>query len=92
MSASPAKIALVAVAAGLVALPLVSSEFVTSFLMTRILILAIAAASIVFLFRYGGMVSLGQFLIFGVAGFMVGNAVGDSGRRGSNWVGIPGWE
>ena len=93
MSASPAKIALVAVAAGLVALPLVSSEFVTSFLMTRILILAIAAASIVFLFRYGGMVSLGQFLIFGVAGFMVGNAVGDSGSKGLKlgwdpWVGV----
>ena len=93
MSASPSKIALVAVAAGLVALPLVSSEFVTSFLMTRILILAIAAASIVFLFRYGGMVSLGQFLIFGVAGFMVGNAVGDSGSKGLKlgwdpWVGV----
>ena len=61
--------------------------------MTRILILAIAAASIVFLFRYGGMVSLGQFLIFGVAGFMVGNAVGDSGSKGLKlgwdpWVGV----
>jgi branched-chain amino acid transport system permease protein len=93
VSASPSKIALVAVAAALVALPLVSSEFVTSFLMTRILILAIAAASIVFLFRYGGMVSLGQFLIFGVAGFMVGNAVGDSGSKGLKlgwdpWVGV----
>jgi branched-chain amino acid transport system permease protein len=93
VSASPSKIALVAVAASLVALPLVSSEFVTSFLMTRILILAIAAASIVFLFRYGGMVSLGQFLIFGVAGFMVGNAVGDSGSKGLKlgwdpWVGV----
>ena len=93
MSASPSKIALVAVAAALAALPLVSSEFVTSFLMTRILILAIAAASIVFLFRYGGMVSLGQFLIFGVAGFMVGNAVGESGSKGLKlgwdpWVGV----
>lgn len=93
MSASPSKIALVAVAAALAALPLVTSEFVTSFLMTRILILAIAAASIVFLFRYGGMVSLGQFLIFGVAGFMVGNAVGDSGSKGLKlgwdpWVGV----
>jgi len=93
VSASPSKIALVAVAAALAALPLVTSEFVTSFLMTRILILAIAAASIVFLFRYGGMVSLGQFLIFGVAGFMVGNAVGDSGSKGLKlgwdpWVGV----
>jgi branched-chain amino acid transport system permease protein len=63
-----------------VALPLIGSEFFISFLMTRALILAIAAASIVFLFRYGGMTSLAQWLIFGVAGFMVGNAVADSGK------------
>jgi branched-chain amino acid transport system permease protein len=92
VSDSRSKIALLAITAALVALPLVSSEFVTSFLMTRILILAIAAASIVFLFRYGGMVSLGQFLMFGVAGFMVGNATGQAGSKGLNlgwdpWVG-----
>ena len=76
------RIALWAVIAGVAALPMIGSDFFISFLMTRVLILAIAASSIVFLFRYGGMTSLAQFLIFGVAGFMVGNAVGDSGSKG----------
>lgn len=76
------RIALWAVVAGVAALPIIASDFFISFLMTRVLILAIAASSIVFLFRYGGMTSLAQFLIFGVAGFMVGNAVGDSGSKG----------
>ncbi len=76
------RIALVAVIVGVLALPIIGSDFFISFLMTRVLILAIAAASIVFLFRYGGMTSLAQLLIFGIAGFMVGNAVGESGSKG----------
>lgn len=92
MSRASSKLALVAVTAALAVLPLVTSDFVTSFLVSRILILAVAAASIVFLFRYGGMVSLAQFLIFGVAGFMVGNATGQAGSKGLKlgwdpWVG-----
>lgn len=66
----------------LVGLPLIGTDFFISFIMTRILILAIAAATIVFLFRYGGMISLAQWLLFGVAGFMVGNAVGQAGSKG----------
>jgi branched-chain amino acid transport system permease protein len=93
MSTSSSRLALAAVTIALVVLPLVSSGFVISFLMTRILILAIAAASIVFLFRYGGMISLAQFLLFGLAGFMVGNAVGEAGSKGLKlgwdaWVGV----
>ena len=48
--------------------------------MTRTMMLGVAAASIVFLSSYGGMVSLAQWLIFGVAGFAVGNMVAESGR------------
>jgi branched-chain amino acid transport system permease protein len=80
MKLTRSRVALAAVILGVAALPLIGSDFFISFLMTRVLILAIAAASIVFLFRYGGMTSLAQFLIFGVAGFMVGNAVADSGK------------
>jgi branched-chain amino acid transport system permease protein len=92
MSRASSKLALVAVTAALAVLPLVVSDFVTSFLATRVLILAVAAASIVFLFRYGGMISLAQFLIFGLAGFMIGNATGQAGSKGLNlgwdpWVG-----
>lgn len=80
MTTTRSRIVLLVVILIVAALPLIGSEFFISFLMTRALILAIAAASIVFLFRYGGMTSLAQWLIFGVAGFMVGNAVADSGK------------
>ena len=56
-------------------LPLFGSNFFVEFVMTRTMILGIAAATIVFLAAYGGMVSLAQYLLAGVAGFMVGNAV-----------------
>ena len=55
-------------------LPLFGSSFFVEFVMTRTMILGIAAATIVFLAAYGGMVSLAQYLFAGVAGFMIGNA------------------
>lgn len=64
----------------LVVLPAFGSDFFVDFIMTRTLILGIVAASLIFLSAYGGMVSLAQWLIFGVAGFAVGNLVADSGR------------
>jgi branched-chain amino acid transport system permease protein len=47
-----------------------------------VLILGVTAATIVFLASYAGMISLGQILFFGVAGFMFGNAALESGARG----------
>jgi branched-chain amino acid transport system permease protein len=64
----------------LVALPLFGTDFFIQFVMTRTLMLGLAASTIVFLSAYGGMASLGQWLIFGVTGFAVGNMVADSGR------------
>lgn len=77
----------------LVALPLVGSDFFISFVMTRSVMLGLAASTIVFLSAYGGMVSLAQFLMFGIAGFMVGNAVGEAGSKGlklgwNPWVAV----
>ncbi len=60
--------------------PLFGSSFFVNFVLTRTLILGIAAASLIFLSAYGGMVSLSQFLIAGVAAFAVGNAVTTSGN------------
>lgn len=93
LTSTPAKVALALTMVVLLALPLFGSDFFVSFIMTRVLILSIAASSIAFLFRYGGMVSLAQWLIFGVAGFMVGNAVGEAGSKGlklgwNPWVGV----
>lgn len=71
-----ARNAVVVVAAAVaLLLPVFSSGFFVEFVMTRTMILGIAAATIVFLAAYGGMVSLAQYLLAGVAGFMVGNAV-----------------
>lgn len=77
-------IALALVTVGLAVLPLLASPFFTNFVMTRTLMLGLAAATIVFLVKYGGMISLAQFLMFGIAGFMFGNAALESGARGLN--------
>ena len=67
-------------AALLVVMPVVGTEFFVNFVLTRSLILGLAASSIVFLSSYVGMVSLAQFLLVGVAGFTIGNCVADSGK------------
>ena len=64
----------------LVALPLFGTDFFVGSIMTRVLMLGLAASSLVFLSSQGGMVSLANWLIFGVAGFAVGNMVATSGR------------
>ncbi len=60
---------------------------------TRSLIFGVAAASIVFLSAFGGMISLAQTLMYGVCAFTVGNAVTTGGSKGLNlgwnpWVGV----
>ena len=77
----------------LLVLPLVGSDFFIDFVMTRTLMLGLAASSVVFLSAYGGMNSLAQWLVFGVAGFTVGNIVAESGRGmklgWEPWVAVP---
>ncbi|WP_407562218.1 branched-chain amino acid ABC transporter permease [Streptomyces sp. 184] len=68
----------------LLILPNLATAYFVNFVMTQTLILGLAAATIVFLAKYGGMVSLAQFLLFGVAGFMFGNAAQETGARGLN--------
>jgi branched-chain amino acid transport system permease protein len=68
----------------LLVIPTVASTFFVNFVMTQTLILGMAAATIVFLAKYGGMTSLAQLLLFGVAGFMFGNAALEVGARGLN--------
>jgi len=90
---APANLAVVAVVAVLLLLPAVGSDFFVEFVMTRTMILGLAAATIVFLAAYGGMTSLAQLLFFGIAGFMFGNAALETGARGLNlgwnpWVAV----
>ena len=62
----------------LVLLPLFGSDFFVDFVMTRTLMLGLAASTLIFLSAYGGMVSLAQWLIFGVAGFASGVLFGST--------------
>ena len=61
-------------------------------LLTQMLFLGIVAASLIFLSAYGGMVSLAQVSIYGVAGFALGNLTTNGNTKGLNlgWAEAPG--
>jgi branched-chain amino acid transport system permease protein len=87
---SPGSVVFVFVLVFLVLLPQIGTSFFVNFVVTRTLILGVAAATIVFLAAYGGMISLAQLLFVGIAGFMYGNAALEAGARGLN-LGWPPW-
>ena len=70
-------IAVVVVLAALA--PLVFTNFFVSVILTKALWLGLAAASLIFLSAYGGMVSLAQVGIYGVAGMTFANLVAADG-------------
>jgi branched-chain amino acid transport system permease protein len=85
------------VAGGVLAVALVApalfSTYWVSALLTQMLLLGIVAASLIFLSAYGGMVSLAQVAIFGIAGFVLGNVVTNGNTKGLNlgwnpWLGV----
>ena len=87
------RVLLVLALVALLIAPAFTSDFVVSFVLTQVMLLGVAAASLIFLAAYGGMVSLAQTLLFGVAGFTIGNAVTTGGSKGLNlgldpWLGI----
>jgi branched-chain amino acid transport system permease protein len=72
--------------------PVLFSQYFTAVILTQVLFLGIVAASLVFLSAYGGMVSLAQASLFGIAGFVVGNAI-TTDSKGLNlgytpWLGV----
>jgi branched-chain amino acid transport system permease protein len=76
----------VAVVVGAAALaPLVFTDFFLSVILTKSLWLGIAAASLIFLSAYGGMVSLAQVGIYGVAGMTFANLVLADGGAAAAW-------
>ena len=77
-------------APALVSTPLMSAYFVNTIL-TQALFLGIAASSLIFLSAYGGMVSLAQVAIFGIAGFALGNIVTNGNSKGLNLGWNPWW-
>jgi branched-chain amino acid transport system permease protein len=65
--------------------PLVFDEFFVSVILTKTLWLGIAAASLTFMAAYGGMVSLAQVGLYGVAGFTFANLVAADGGNPAAW-------
>ena len=72
--------------------PLIVSEYWVSTLLTQTMFLGIVAASLIFLSADGGMVSLAQVAIYGVAGFALGNLTTTGNTKGLNlgWEPVPG--
>jgi branched-chain amino acid transport system permease protein len=73
--------------------PLLFSSYWVSALLTQMLFLGIVAASLIFLSAYGGLVSLAQVAIYGIAGFVLGNATTGGDAKGLNlgwnpWLGV----
>jgi len=65
--------------------PFVLSEFFVSVILTKALWLGVAAASLIFLSAYGGMVSLGQVGLYGIAGMAFANLVAADGGNPAAW-------
>ena len=72
--------------------PLIFTEYWVATLLTQMLFLGVVAASLIFLSAYGGMVSLGQVSLYGVAGFVLGNLTTNGNTKGLNlgWAEAPG--
>jgi branched-chain amino acid transport system permease protein len=73
--------------------PLIFTEYWIRNILTFTFLYGIAAMSLIFLSAYGGMVSLAQVALFGIAGFTLGNAVTTGGTKGLNlgwhpWLGV----
>jgi branched-chain amino acid transport system permease protein len=68
--------------------PLLVSDFFLGQILGRALWLGIAAASLIFLAGYGGMVSLAQTALYGIAGFTMANLVMADGGLPQEW---PAW-
>jgi branched-chain amino acid transport system permease protein len=81
-------VALILLACG----PLVFNDYWVDAILTQALIMGIAAASLIFLAAYGGMISLAQTALMGIAGFMIGNMV-TRGAPGGETKGLTlGWD
>jgi branched-chain amino acid transport system permease protein len=77
-------VAVVVVVAALA--PLVFTDFFVSVILTKALWLGVAAASLVFLAAFGGMVSLAQVGIYGIAGMAFANLVAADGGNAAEWA------
>jgi branched-chain amino acid transport system permease protein len=79
-------VALAVLALVLLLAPIIFSEYFVGVLLTKALWVGIAAASLIFLSSYGGMVSLAQVGLYGIAGFTMANLVEADGGVAAAWA------
>jgi branched-chain amino acid transport system permease protein len=70
--------------------PLIFSAYFVDTLLTQTFWLGIAAASLIFLSAYGGMISLAQTSLYGIAAFALGNMVAKGEVKGLH-LGLDPW-
>jgi branched-chain amino acid transport system permease protein len=73
--------------------PLLFGTYWVSFILTQTFLTGIAAASLIFLSAYGGMVSLGQTALYGLSAVALGNIVTKGEAKGLHlgwnpWLGV----
>jgi branched-chain amino acid transport system permease protein len=90
-SPTPDRIAGIVVVVFALIAPLVLTGYWIGTLMTQMLLLGIVAESLIFLYAYGGMLSLAQTALFGVAGFVYGNLTTNGNTKGLNLGWNPWW-
>jgi branched-chain amino acid transport system permease protein len=71
--------------------PFIFSPYWVGTLLTQMLFLGIVAASLIFLSAYGGMISLAQVAVYGIAGFVLGNLTTNGNTKGLNLGWNPWW-
>ncbi len=82
---------LAAIAIVLLLAPVIFTSYWLSQILTQALWLGIAAVSLTFLSRYGGMISLAQVAIYGIAGFTMANVVHTVNSEGGLNLGWNPW-
>jgi branched-chain amino acid transport system permease protein len=80
--------ALVLMAAG----PAIFNDYWVSAILTQTFIFGVAAASLIFLFAYGGMISLAQTALMGISAYLIGNMVTQGGAGGETKGLTLGWD
>lgn len=92
LGSSRARAAELGVLVVLLLAPLWASHYWVGTLLTQTMILGIVAASLIFLSSFGGMVSLAQVAVYGIAAFAVGNLTTNGNTKGLNlgWPIAPG--
>ena len=91
LALTPDRVAAALALVGAVIAPAILSSYWVGTLLTQMLILGIVAASLIFLSAYGGMLSLAQVAIYGIAGFVLGNATTNGNTKGLNLGWNPWW-